>query len=475
MSDIGDFIERVKALTIADLGSKAVDNLKKEAGMCTGNTKEMDLDFLQMKLEAIEAARAKAESDAKAIEAARAKAESDAKLAGTFLEDCDGLWEFNRKEMPKTENKQLDFFRKIARQSLMYRDCYEDIFAFQKEEILPEPSMKSLGTNSSMAVQGQVDIFHNEWNNERAHLIPDSVTCAPKWGHCAEGALRPLSGQDEKRKNKERKLLVMGYRNGGKLRKKRQNFIKFSSHKELFDVDPSVVIIPILELNQVLDWEAGTRYEALVIASTVTKPGRDVPYKASSAYQNFLHHFNYTKDCFCSPKEIKKATNLLNYFLWGHAGSLAAGIPMEMDPLDPDNKSPELEEIMAALLRVQRDILEGGLWEPTPRKGKAFRPVLKVWIDDADPWLLAAKAAVNLSSTRGQKLLPACDKHEEEDMEMLQEFHNDEIRRRRKEVPSELSLLTTEDRPETPPPGDRSGVAVITPPGGENDWENLGD
>ena len=130
---------------------------------------------------------------------------------------------------------------------------------------------------------------------------------------------------------------------------------------------------------------------------------------------------------------------------------------------------------------MKLDITEKGVLLPNLRKGKTFRPVLKVSftgdndVPIPDPWLLAAKAAVNLSSTRGQKLLPACDKPEEEDYEILLEFHKYQMSRRQENIPGELNLSSIGDMPGTPLPVAHSDVAVATPPKEEDDWENLGD
>jgi hypothetical protein len=83
-----------------------------------------------------------------------------------------------------------------------------------------------------------------------------------------------------------------------------------------------------------------------------------------------------------------------------------------------------------------------------------------------------------LSSTRGQKLLPACKiGEEEEDSELLQLLQEYEQGRLRTKIPSEVDFQIGEgETPDTPPPANRSGAVVVTPPGdGEDDWENFGD
>ena len=471
-----NFLKEIKNLTISDLEAKLLEA-------------EAKLREAEAKRREAEAKRRKAE--AKLREAEAKLREDEAKRLGTYLEDCDGLWSFTREKLPKEKVELLTLFDKISRKTL--RKCYENIDTrFDSFAELPDPSMNSLGS-ASFSIAGKRDIFYNEWNNKRAHLIPDSPVCAPNWGHCAEGALQPLTIDDDAKKNQARKLLVMGYHGSPKLRQKPQNFIYFAAHKKLYDVDPSVIIIPTMPLSDVIDWEADTAYDALVIASTITKSDRSEPYMASSTYRQLLPHFEYKDEHFCSPQDIDQATSLIRDFLVGHAGSLAAGIPTD---IDPDNSSDERKDVMAQLEKSQQEIINNGVALPSKHLGKTFRKVLKVRFSGEDgtpipdPWLLAAKAAVNLSSTRGHKLLPVCKEAEEDDYEILQELYEYQMRRRRANLPVEVDInCTVGDVPDTPPQTRHSGGVAVTPPqvnhSGDfvvtppresgDDWENLGD
>jgi len=431
------------------------------------------IEAVTIKLAQIEAVTIKlAESRAKLAEARAKLAEADAKLDGTYLEDCDGLWLFTREHLPKENDERLGLFDKISRTTL--RQCYDDIdtqFLKFTAGSLPNPTTESLGT-ASFKINGQVDIFNNGWNNQRAHLIPNSTICAPHWGHSAEGALQPLPSDGAMNKNKARKLLVMGYDESRKLRTMPQNFINFADNTEVYDVDPSVVIIPIMTLCKLCNsWEADTSFDALVIASKITKPDCTEPCLAEYTYRKILSHFEYKDENFCTPEDIDAATLLIRHFLLGHAGSLAAGIPTD---IDPDNSSPEGKEVLEELEKVKQEIISNGIALPGIRKEKTFRKVLKVRFSGEngapipDPWLLAAKAAVNLSSIRGQKLLPACKKAEEDDYEILQELHDYQMRRRLDNIPAELNIICAM--------GEVPDTVVTTPKQeGGDDWETLGD
>jgi hypothetical protein len=452
--DLTALLSKIQSLTLNDVRDRLRVALEEKNSLKS--------QILQIKLDELE-------TRAKLVEA-------QAKLAGTYLEDCDGLWKFTRRMLPKKEAKQLELFDKIARTTL--RECYEDIDT-KFPNGLPSVAMSKSGS-ASFSIQDQVDIFNNVWSNERAHLIPDSPICAPKWGHSAEGALEPLLIEDAAKKNEARKLLVMGYAKSIKLRKKPQNFIKFAAHKEVFDVDPSVIIIPIMPLNEVLDWEDGTPYDALVIASEINKPGRTAPMLASQSYQEVLSQFNYNDASFCSPEELETATSLIRSFLLGHAGSLMAGIPTT---IDPDKSTLEKRKVLDELENVKKDIDSHGVSLPSVHKKKTFRKVLKIRFSDPapipDPWLLAAKAVVNLSSTRGQKLLPAFkngEEEEEEDFELLHELHKYEMRRRQADIPVDVNFCGFGQTPDTPPQTNRRRPIVVTPfQELDDDWETLGD
>jgi len=486
-----DLLEQIRALT-SQLDEVTLGKLELKAKL-----DEVTLGKLELKAKLDEVTLGKLELKAKLDEVTLGKLELKAKLDGTYLEDCDGLWLFTREHLPKEKDEQLNLFYKISRTTL--RRCYNEIdtqFATFTAQNLPNPTTKSLGTSTSVQVNGRVDIFNNKWSNQRAHLIPDSPTCAPYWGHSAEGALQPLPNNSELNKNKARTLLVMGYEKSRKLRKVPQNFIKFADHREVYDVDPSVIIIPIMDLYELRDsWEAGTSFDALVIASKITKTGRTEPCLAAETYQKILSHFEYKDENFCTPEDIDAATLLIRHFLLGHAGSLAAGIPTD---IDPGASSSERNDVLSALEVVKGEIINNGVALPGIHKEKTFRKVLKVHFpyesDDPipDPWLLAAKAAVNLSSTRGQKLLPACKKAEEDDYEIMQELHEYQMRRRLDNLPAELNIIyamgeVLDTPPQTsrsgafavtpPPQVNRSGAVVVTPPKQEgwDDWETLGD
>ncbi|CAB9531531.1 hypothetical protein SEMRO_3642_G349920.1 [Seminavis robusta] len=201
-----DFIERVKGLTVSDLGKSSIDELEREIrGDDDGDM--MKRSLLEMRLRALE---------------------SEAKLNGTYLEDCDGLWKFTPRTIPEGKEEQLRLFDNISRNTL--RKYYKDVgetFELDPNN-LPDAEMKSLGS-ASFSVRGKRDIFNNPFILLRAHLIPDSQVCAPK---------------------------------------KPQNFITFSGPKEVYDVDPSVMIMPIMSLDSVReDWQDDISFDALVIAN----------------------------------------------------------------------------------------------------------------------------------------------------------------------------------------------------------------
>mmetsp|Transcript_49031 Transcript_49031/g.118768 ORF Transcript_49031/g.118768 Transcript_49031/m.118768 type:complete len:287 (-) Transcript_49031:607-1467(-) len=228
-----EFYELLRNLTLSDRGSDVAQTLTTTSAGDTLKTLA-----LGQKWELLE-------SESKLLESESKLLESESKRLGTFLEDCDGLWVFNYQKIVARD--PLRHFTQISRTVL--RSCYVEI---NKEFTnstsypakLPDPSMKSQGS-ASFAIEGKTDIFNNPYSIKRAHLIPDSPICAPKWGHSCEGAFRPITIVDN-HKNEARKLLVMGSRGSKKIRKSLQNFIKFSKHQEFFDVDPSVIIVPIM-------------------------------------------------------------------------------------------------------------------------------------------------------------------------------------------------------------------------------------
>jgi hypothetical protein len=375
---------------------------------------------------------------------------------GTYYEDANGLWSFTKQDLPTDRNDQQIKFNKIARwkRPKCYREhsiVYEP--PRKVDKMLPRFENRTVGSNSQVRLT-DYDMFGNYFNRMRAHLAPDSKTCAPSWGHAAEGALGKIEDEIEEEKKIElRRLLVMGPFGDGTMgfRYSPFNFIRFYTHKDYFDAAPHVMIVPILTIHQILKWN-NTPYDVLVIASEYNGTPANLVYQA----------FCPRKKQECSSAEISTATKSLTAFMVGLAASLLMEVPIKLNP----NKNKRAE-----LIEVKDDIEVNGIALPHFDVGKHIRPVMKVRIgkiDDhdeviTDPWMLTAKAAVNLSWCQEQKLLPACKPK----LDISEEYRAFLDKIAAQPIPTTISVPAL---PTTPGQVGRGGIPSVTPEKEEEDW-----
>lgn len=403
--------------------------------------------------------------------------EKTALLEGTYYEDVDGLWKFTperlveRKDRGKRGQVLNSLFEDIARNSRP--SCYSNnsfghVYEPPRKSRSSLPNVKSgsVGTNSMVSLQ-QKDIFGNHFNKQRAHIAPDSKTCSPSWGHAVEGALGRVEGN---KKNEKRRLMIMGSEDqNGKdgFRFSPFNFIRFSSHDQYYDNAPHLMLLPIMTVYGIKKWDNNS-YDVLVIASQF----RD--QLAKDVYRSVTHGDAGIQ---CTPQEISKATTSLQAFMKGLAASLLQEVPTQLALLS--NNQDKKEELDAVRKLVEKD----GLMLPCFEVNQRTKPVLKLQFGAsdastaiADPWMLMAKAAVNVSWSRGQKLLPACrpsSAENEEDHVFWQNMAEFEMAQRQSLIPASVSMPLTQATPNNV--GKTGGAPVVTPEKDGENWEFMDD
>jgi hypothetical protein len=120
------------------------------------------------------------------------------------------------------------------------------------------------------------------------------------------------------------------------------------------------------------------------------------------------------------------------------------------------------------LTKVQEDIRQNSIDLPSSYDStKEIRPVLKVSFETEpipDPFLLVSKAAVNLSTTQGQTVLPACTPKEEEYDPLLENLKEYYRMQSRQGIPDCLSLPLGGTLPSASRSNTLHGVAAVAPP-----------
>jgi hypothetical protein len=411
-----------------------------------------------------------------ALENSALALEKSALLQDTYYEDVDGLWKFTPERLVESQdrgrrgqvlNSLFDDIARNKRPSCYSNNSFGHVYKPPRNSRpLPTVRSGSVGTNSMVGLQ-QKDIFGNHFNKQRAHIAPDSKSCSPSWGHAVEGALGRVEGN---KKNEKRRLMIMGSdgQNGKDgFRFSPFNFIRFSSHDEYYDKAPHLMLLPIMTVDEIKDWDNNS-YDVLVIASQFQDQ------LAEGVYRSVIHGDAGIQ---CTPQEISKATTSLRAFMKGLAASLLQEVPIQLASLA--NNQDKKDELDAVRKLVEKD----GLMLPCFEVNQHIKPVLKLQFcaSDAstaiaDPWMLMAKAAVNVSWSRGQKLLPTCrpsSAENEEDHVFWQNMAEFEMAQRRSLIPASVSIPLTQATPNNV--GKTGGAPVITPEKGGENWEFMDD
>ena len=406
----------------------------------------------------------------------RALFEKEITSLGLYFEDVDGLWNFEGSdsayEMPPIcETLELQaLFDEVKRDTTppCYISATYNVYIppsiLSNNRSLPLPWDASAGTNKTIS-NVDFDIVGKPYNHQRAHNAPDSKTCCPSWGHVAEGVLGPVLGANSAEVNQKRKLLIMGKRSDrGKssLRFSPFNFLRFVAHKEYYDTNPQVFMLPILSVDDIKVWD-NIPYDVLLIC------GKWGDKSASTAYVELLGHYRNTfgkSPAECRPSEIGLATTSLRKYMQALAASLMLNVPIDLAATT--EKQTELEH-------VRDNIKINRLKLPSFSEGSKIRPVMKLRFESRfagdpipDPWLLLAKGATNMSWILGQKLLPACtaagndydDQHPV--WQNLEDFRRVQLQ---KSIPTTLSVPVGSVAPSTPK-NTHSNEVVATPPSG---------
>jgi hypothetical protein len=290
--------------------------------------------------------------------------------------------------------------------------------------VVDDPTLSRSESTTNNATVWPTDILGNEETAAHiAHLIPASSTHAGMYDDVACWTLsltptvllggnpnRPFS--DEERAAVKQKA-IHGTKeaknsnriNGTGLKHSPCNKIRLDVQGEVFDRNPCLLIVPIMTLDQMKDWN-GLGYEAIVMPGAwVNKKGEVTTVARVCRLINMLK-----VDQTASPEEIEVARVLLAAVVRGMAYSLKI---LEHSNL-PGKSAAKLEELKnefiffngttsGVTVPIQKH--DAGTGDLRVRK-VTFGPVGDMTMHPApDPLLLAVKAAVIWSTRNGQQLL----------------------------------------------------------------------
>mmetsp|Transcript_50306 Transcript_50306/g.121797 ORF Transcript_50306/g.121797 Transcript_50306/m.121797 type:complete len:331 (-) Transcript_50306:102-1094(-) len=268
------------------------------------------------------------------------------------------------------------------------------------------------------------------------------------------------------------------------------NYLPLSNHRVFYDQNPKLLIIPILRLKDIKEWDGKEEYEVLVIAADSQIGGDEIDaaliYRCllvgyhdkdrSSDQQGGDDNYGDQKSDIAKPEEVETARKTLTSFIKAQAEMLVGGIPQELLKLatgceELSSTSPKSTGggTMASLPEddatnesyddasrgqegvkshwdhesIKNDFEKNGV--PIPQESDAITNVLKVKVAFKylpDPWLLMAKAASNFTYiVTGKNVLPPCKPYvHESNLQYEESVRLHEQRERTVGIPAELIL-----------------------------------
>jgi hypothetical protein len=312
-------------------------------------------------------------------------------------------------------------FETVRRSSL--HQSYSVIVAKATDALPLHPRLEPSESSRNSAMEQRVSIFGTRLH-EGAHMIPHSPICAASYGIISQAAL----GVNFESKNLDRETLILTLqqvvcgRSDGQtksssgLRYSPYNLVSLpNGHKDYFDNNPALVVVPILELERgVKDWVAGREYWVMCIAGHCAENDATDEEWYTDIFRG--QGYDSSTRMRCSERDIRMATLLLGQFVKAHASVLNREYPA-INPLDLFHGNGREVLDRKAMLRDTRTQLQANntVKVPSVKRTTGDRSrftwhVMKVKLTGSipDPLLVANKAAVNWSSRCGQKLLPAC-------------------------------------------------------------------
>jgi hypothetical protein len=190
------------------------------------------------------------------------------------------------------------------------------------------------------------------------------------------------------------------------------NKIRIWCQAEFFSQDPCVVIVPIMTLKEMRDWDHG-KYSAIVLAGTS---------KTTTAAQAYLGIQLTQLGTLATTKEIEIARKSLEQVVQGLAYSLEHRQVQRQESLLETSMQRLLESFRSGLhadavdeVKVPKESCESNLRvRKVTFQAHAAHFRLHAWHIAPDPLLLVIKAAINWSWLHGQQLLVTGEPPEDE-------------------------------------------------------------
>ena len=333
------------------------------------------------------------------------------RLRGKHFSHMEHVWGESTYRLA-TPALDFDNITRNPAQGGLYQSCYRHI-----SNEIRDPDWTS-GTANHTGNTEKIDPVGN-LGGQTAHLLSHTKICHRAYPFLAEAAIgikiEDLGLNGHMHTNR-RKLLV-GVKGGFQytsLKGHKFNKMYLKLQGEHFDSDkPSVLIVPLLPLDQILNWATDDHHAVDYDAAVFTFG----PRKETVASEILR-----LAKGICSPEEITTACQNVTHFMKGIAGHLLCKNVFESLPEEYfTSKNATLlrwKKLITEHLQIKREItIPIPLTLPPNVNVRIAKARMSRGTSLPDPWLLLAKSAINYSGSNGQKLMPACPPSDDSDSE----------------------------------------------------------
>jgi hypothetical protein len=256
---------------------------------------------------------------------------------GSFYTSIEMLWD---KESISFEEADVTEFNRghhvcVTRIKKINTDqiCNDLDDRYEKTATEAEKSTNSVASKSTPSdVPFKVDIFGIDATfAQSAHLMPQSPECAATWFPFVPWVLKVTATFNDDDNNNLKWDYVTKCIHGFKKNKKREddvgikhfrsNRISLLGQTDIFDTHPCLLIVPIMTVKQVKDWN-GEGYDAIVLAGHHKPITPDQVYQMIGAAHGTLR--------FATLDECNTACNLLRQIILCVCKSLKSTFPLEL-------------------------------------------------------------------------------------------------------------------------------------------------
>ena len=343
------------------------------------------------------------EEEARAFRKGLPEEEKDARGDGTFFSDLEDLWE--PVATPVVDN---EWYQEIVRSPTQGRRLYPETVEDQNLNFPMAPSATSDATNTIQS-NTNYDCFRNN-KAQKAHLISDAKLCHKAYGFVAAAATGKTDGTKDTRlkllngvkpANSQRTINHTG------LKHHKFNKLYLFLQKEYYDARPSpIMIIPLLELKDVLAWNGTDEYYVLVLS--FGEEASSCQYQVLSTADKLIGTGNEIQ------AKVEMGRQLVETFTKALASSDMQHPVEENFDSNEGSTFPSYQQWRMLLNEIRRKTNPFLVDVPRERRGVDWNRV-RVAVGKAelhsslpDPFLLAVKAAINYSAYRNMALLPSC-------------------------------------------------------------------